>query len=31
MPGHRIFAMAFSKVYPLLIRKAEPMEKILRQ
>jgi len=23
MPGHRIFAMAFSKVYPLYVQKAE--------
>jgi hypothetical protein len=23
MPGHRIFAMPFSKVYPLYVRKAE--------
>ncbi len=23
MPGHRIFAMAFSKVYPLYVKKAE--------
>ena len=30
MTNEKVFAMSFAKVYPMLIAKGKPMEKIMR-